>query len=68
VKRDRAIRLAVEAIQAQIHKLAVDANLHDVYGADYPQAINASAKRKELLEAIEILERHVIQPGLLEDI
>jgi hypothetical protein len=52
----QAIKIAIEAMRERIKKYAVDANLHDHMGADYPWAITSSEKRKELLEAIAALE------------
>lgn len=51
----KAISIAIEAINQSIHKIAVDANLCDIYGATYPHAKKASAKRREYLEAISVL-------------
>lgn len=53
--RRRAITLALECIQREIKKLAADANFHDVYHADSPYAIKASARRRELREAVQAL-------------
>ena len=64
MKRDKALRLAVAALRKQAQRLAVDANLHDVYHADYPHAVNASQERKLLLEAIEELEHGAEQAAL----
>ena len=59
MKREQAIKLAIEAMRAQLQRLAVDANMCDVYGATYQAAVGASAKRKQVLEAIEILDQEV---------
>lgn len=48
----QAIRAALAAIEREIKAQAVDANLHDVAGATYPHAVNASKRRKNLQEAI----------------
>jgi len=55
ITRKKALRLAVQALEAQRQHLAVDANMHDLYKADYPAAINASKKRAELNQAIDFL-------------
>jgi len=51
----KALRLAVEALKEKAQRLAVDANLHDLYRLDAAHAVNASRKRKEVLEAVETL-------------
>ena len=53
----QAIRLAVSAINEKIQRLAVAANLHDMLKVDNPSAVRASTLRKELREAIKILEK-----------
>jgi len=45
-------RLAIEAIQKQIQRIAFDSNLFDRGLANYPYAENCSTKRKDLLAAI----------------
>lgn len=57
MKRARAITLAVAALEREIKSLVFDANLHDVMGATYPYAIKASARRKELREAVATLKQ-----------
>ena len=57
MKPTRALKLAIEAMKHEHHRFAVDANLAEFYGADYPEAINALKKRKELQEAILLLEQ-----------
>lgn len=57
--RARAITLAIAALEAQIKALAVNANLHDQYGADAPACVEASARRRELREAIAALQEPV---------
>jgi hypothetical protein len=47
------------------HDLAVHANLCTQYGADYPAALTAVERRKELQEAIEILKSG-FQPSLFK--
>lgn len=53
----RALTLAIQALEAQIKALAVNANLHDVCHADAPACVEASRKRKELREAIAQLRQ-----------
>ena len=53
-KRARAI--AIQCIEAEIKRLAANANLHDMYHADAPVCIEASKRRKELREAIDALK------------
>ncbi len=57
VTRTDAINLAKEMIKKRIHILAVEADLHDHYGADYPAAKNAARERDKLREALIALER-----------
>jgi hypothetical protein len=61
ITRNKALRMAIEALESQRHAVAVDANLHDVYGADYPAAVSASKKRTEIEQAIEIIKAISIQ-------
>ena len=51
----QAYTIARDAIQAQIKTLNVEANLHDLHGADHPGATRASKKRAELREALAII-------------
>lgn len=53
----QARKIAIEAIRQQIKSITIDANMHDRLGATYPHAINASKRRRELLEAIDTLKR-----------
>lgn len=52
----KAVKLAVKALKEQIQAVAVDANMHDRYRADYPLAVKSSKSRAEWIEAIRILE------------
>lgn len=56
MNRARATALAIECIEREIKRLAVDANLHDLMHADYPAAVKASARRTELRAAIAALK------------
>lgn len=62
--RGKAIRVAIEAMQREIRRLSVDANLHEAYGLDSPTAVSASKKRAELRDAILILEQKSQNPML----
>lgn len=53
---DHARSIAIEALRRQAQRLATDANLHDLYHANHPAAINASRKRRELLDAVDTLQ------------
>jgi hypothetical protein len=44
----RALKIAVEAIDREIQRFAVDGNLYTHAGARYPQAVKAAKKREEL--------------------
>ncbi len=51
-----ALSYAIEALSKEIQKIAVDANLHDVMGANHAYTVRASQKRKQLVEARVYLE------------
>lgn len=57
MNRAQATKIAIQAIEAEIKRLAVNANLHDMMHADAPVCIEASRKRRELKEAIEALRQ-----------
>ena len=52
----KATRLAIECIRKEIQRLAVDANLQEMYQVDLPNTIAASKKRALLREAIQTLQ------------
>lgn len=52
----RARRVAVQCIEAEIKRLAVHANLHDIYHADTPVCKDASNRRMVLRDAITALK------------
>ena len=52
----RAITIAIAAIEEQIKRLAVQANLADQYHADTPACIQASERRRVLREAVQALK------------
>ena len=54
--RDRATTIAIACIEHEIKRLAVEANMHDLAGATYPAAIQASQRRQELRAAIAALK------------
>ena len=58
----RAIQLAVECINKEIHRLAVDANLHEVYGAQYAAAKRSAKSRQTLRDAIAVLRYSLEDP------
>jgi len=53
----RATQIAIQCIEAEIKRLAVNANLHDLMHADTPVCVEASRRRKELRAAIEALRQ-----------
>jgi len=55
MKYSRAVKLAVECIDKEIQRGAVEANLHDIYKATYSAAVRLSKRRKALKEAKECL-------------
>jgi hypothetical protein len=50
------IKVAIEAMTLEIKSLNVDANLHEIYGAEFSAAIKASKRRSELRKAITVME------------
>jgi DnaJ-domain-containing protein 1 len=61
----QAIQIAIAAMQHEYQSLAVHANLCTKYGADYPAALAAVERRKELQAAIQVL-RNGFQPALFK--
>lgn len=57
----RAIRMAVEALEAQRRTVAVNANLRRI-GIDTPATQQAGARYDELTEAITIIEQLATRP------
>jgi hypothetical protein len=57
VTHTRALSLAIKALQLQIKRLAVQANLHDMAHADAPACVEASRLRLELRAAVEALKQ-----------
>jgi hypothetical protein len=55
MNRARAQALAIQCTEAEIKRLAVQANLEDHYHSGIPACVQASKRRKELREAIEAL-------------
>lgn len=47
--RPGEIAMLADLVRTRLKKIAVDANLHDRYGAEYPSAVKASKERKKLL-------------------
>ena len=58
---DRAIRLAVLALEAERHTVAVNANLRRI-SVDTPATQQAGARYDELTEAIAIIEQLAARP------
>lgn len=52
----RATKIAIRCIEAEIKRLAVNANLEDAYHSGIPMCVEASKRRKELREAIQTLK------------
>lgn len=60
----KAVRLALAALQAEVQRLAVDANMYERFGEGvYPGAKLAYQRRQELREAITLLESEQTKPG-----
>jgi predicted TIM-barrel enzyme len=56
MKHSRALALAIKAMEAQIKRNAVNANLLEQYGLVTPTTIEAAKLRKDLQEAIALLQ------------
>ena len=52
----RATKIAIRCIEAEIKRLAVNANLEYAYHSGIPMCVEASKRRKELREAIQTLK------------
>ena len=57
MKISTALSDAIDCIEDKIKRIAVDANLHDEYNANYPAAERASKPRLRLQEDVRILMR-----------
>jgi len=66
VTNNRAIDLAIAAMQRERRRYAVDAALHERMGLDSPSAVRASETRKELAEAIARLEAMKTKQEVME--
>lgn len=55
MRATRARALLKRLIDDRIQALAVDANMHDMYGARYSQAVAASKERREMRELLELV-------------
>jgi hypothetical protein len=51
----QALKMAIAALEESRHKIAVDANLCDIYGAQHSTAIHASERRQLINKAIRTL-------------
>lgn len=59
MNKTKAVRIAIAAMREEIRRLNVEANLFDMLGADHPAAVSASKKRKEIKEAIAVIETDI---------
>jgi hypothetical protein len=59
VTRKQAIKLAIEAIEKEMQKLAFDAAMFDLKLASYGFSQKASKKRKRLKRAIELFSAEI---------
>jgi hypothetical protein len=55
MSQKQAVKMAIEALEASRQKIAVDANLCDIYGAQHSTAIHASERRQLINKAIRVL-------------
>ncbi len=69
MKPDRALRYAIECMQAECQRLAVDANYFDLYQTLYrvakrqgttPQSLHASARRRLIRIAMATLRKAIL--------
>ncbi len=58
-----ALNLAIECVNKEIRRLAVDANLAERFGATFPYAVRASKRRSQLRQALELLNTLTRPPG-----
>lgn len=62
----QAVKIAIQCIDREIQRLAVEANLHEKYNAmrcslsPYPAAISAAARRKKLNQAKKVLTSEIL--------
>lgn len=56
MKPSRAVNLAKDCINRRIRQIAWDANAHEKMGADYPLAKRSYKLKKDLYEAMEVLD------------
>lgn len=59
MKQSQAVGLAIQCIEAEIKRLAVNANLHDMMHADAPVCVEASKRRALLRAAIAALKEPI---------
>jgi hypothetical protein len=55
VTHRKAVRIAVAAMRRELRVITFDAQMHEHFGATYPQALMASKRSIELKAAIETL-------------
>jgi hypothetical protein len=51
----RARLIAEKLFNEELQRLAINANLHDLYGCNTPVCVKAAKERQELLEAMNVL-------------
>jgi hypothetical protein len=56
-----ALNIAVDCMLRRVKQLAIDANFYEWYHADYSAAVQASAERKQIRDALDILQDKVGQ-------
>ena len=73
MKLQKATKIAIACMQDEMKHLAFAANLYEKFGADLPHVVAASARRKELRDAIDALrsEQHAgipqgVAPGIVK--
>ena len=52
-----ALRVAKQCIKREIKQIAANANLSDMYGADFPAATSASNRKARLERSLEEIDR-----------
>ena len=61
VTRTQALTIAKDLVKKRIHGLAVEANLHVLYGLNSPGARNAAQERDRLREALIMLGKIMLE-------
>jgi hypothetical protein len=55
IHQRRALQLALHALERDKKRIAVDANLYEQAGADYPAAVRAYTEKRRIIEAQKVI-------------